>query len=301
MDVIRKLKTARRILRDQGFTGLRSALKSEFKRLREHGTTFQNSDNSALYTSIWESDLIYRYATCNDLIRLKAKYPQFCIGGLDSSISYSWSLKQMGTLLCAEKIIELAPKTVLEVGAGWNTFFDQHFGNELEYWMIDDGNWDPIDRFDEAIKERHSTHFVRSLLGSFCPDLPDAYFDMVISVSVLEHVPQEKKPEVYKDMFRVLKPGGYIVHSIDDVLPVNGALHEYECIEQAGFLLPPSPTLRLSVDQWGGQATLLEPLDIVYRGYLGLGREDIWTNLKSVARHFPTILVVGSKPKSINS
>ncbi len=73
---------------------------------------------------------------------------------------------------------------------------------------------------------------VQDYIGSFNKHIPDNYFDLVFSISVLEHIPYEK--ELYKnilaDMQRMLKPGGYCVHcidfplvSIDDSRPLNYA------------------------------------------------------------------------------
>jgi hypothetical protein len=44
---------------------------------------------------------------------------------------------------------------------------------------------------------------------------PDNSFDLVFSCSVLEHVDRNILPDFVKDQYRVLKPGGHIVHLID--------------------------------------------------------------------------------------
>jgi len=73
----------------------------------------------------------------------------------------------MGRLFCGDKILKAAAKQVLQVGGGCTTFFDQHFGTKAEYRMIDKGDFDPWNRFDERLKTRQNTHFVRGLLGKF--------------------------------------------------------------------------------------------------------------------------------------
>lgn len=46
-------------------------------------------------------------------------------------------------------------------------------------------------------------------------DLPDASFDRAYAISVLEHVPQSEMEDVMRQVFRVLKPGGTFVITID--------------------------------------------------------------------------------------
>lgn len=52
-------------------------------------------------------------------------------------------------------------------------------------------------------------------LGEFSELLPDAYFDIVLSVSVVEHVETPHLQAFFNDIARVLKPGGKTFHAID--------------------------------------------------------------------------------------
>jgi SAM-dependent methyltransferase len=52
-------------------------------------------------------------------------------------------------------------------------------------------------------------------LGEFSPELPDGYFDIVYSISVVEHIENDELPGFFKDIARVLKPGGLTFHAID--------------------------------------------------------------------------------------
>ena len=249
---------------------------------------------------LFSTESMFRYATCNDLINLMAKYPQYCRVDRDSDKSHAYGLKAVGTLFCVDKIVRFKPTRILEAGAGWNTHFDKHFGADLEYWMIDDassigGNKESQEKFELAIRNRQKTHFVRGFLGSFLPELPEACFDLVFSISTIEHVPSEQKRNFYKDMFRVLKPGGIIAHSIDIADEFLGRA-EFEAIKQAGFLMPKHPDLRIRVRPAEGNPTLFEDFWTVFHGYLGLNRPNKWTNLKAIPGHYPTILVFGQKP-----
>jgi SAM-dependent methyltransferase len=52
-------------------------------------------------------------------------------------------------------------------------------------------------------------------LGEFSPELPDNYFDIVFSISVVEHVENDGLAAFFQDIARILKPGGLTFHAID--------------------------------------------------------------------------------------
>lgn len=289
MAVRRKLKTAVKTWRSDGIFGL-----SELAVRKAREALVEPSDEDEDPFSL---EPVFRYATCDDLIRLKAKYPNYCFGDRASAFSAGWGLKQVGTLFCADKVEQVGPTTILEVGVGYNTFFDARFGEQYEYWAIDEPGLYGADQFEEAAQKRRHTRFVQGLLGEFLADLPNDYFDVVFSVSVLEHVPSKGKRDVYRDMHRVTKPGGIIVHSIDLALKAEGET-EHALIQSAGFEIPRRPSLRIRLSLG---ATLFEPLDIVFLRHYGVGREDMWTQLRSIDRHYPTVLVLGQKPQETST
>ena len=60
-------------------------------------------------------------------------------------------------------------------------------------------------------------------LGDYSEQLAPQSFDVVFSISVIEHVPTKDLDNFLKDGLRILKPGGLWVHAIDmyleDTLP----------------------------------------------------------------------------------
>ncbi|MCR6644465.1 MAG: class I SAM-dependent methyltransferase [Terricaulis sp.] len=52
-------------------------------------------------------------------------------------------------------------------------------------------------------------------IGEFSSDVPEAHFDAVYSISVVEHVPDAMVEDFFKDCRRILKPGGEMMHLID--------------------------------------------------------------------------------------
>lgn len=77
------------------------------------------------------------------------------------------------------------------------------------------------DRFEGAgqgptdLPEIPGVRFVRTFMGDFDPALADASFDVLFSISVIEHVPDEDLAPAFADMARLLKPGGRLLHAID--------------------------------------------------------------------------------------
>lgn len=290
VNLLRKTRNAIRVVQTVGLAGVINVVRTK---LTESGVQDTVDD-------LMGTEPMFRYATCDDLIALMARYPQYCREDRNSDKSHAWGLKAMGTLFCVDRIIRFKPTRVLEVGAGWNCHFDKHFGANLEYWMIDEDSdigWDKASRekFELSTLKRQNTHFVRGLLGNFLPELPDQSFDLVFSISVIEHVPPEHKRSFYEDMFRILKPGGIIAHSIDIADEYLGRA-EFEAILKAGFLMPKRPDLRIRVRPTEGNPTLFEDFWTVFHGYLGLNRPDKWEKLKKVPCHCPTILVFAQKP-----
>lgn len=290
---LKKTKNSIGVVRTIGLRGIPNLIRTQKNKLSVGTIGYEVDD-------LLGNKLLFRYATCNDMISLMGKYPQYCREDRDSPRSTVWGLKSMGTLFCVDKIMNIKPGRVLEVGPGWNRHFSDHFGELHEYWMIDDATdigWSEKsqEKFEDAVQNRKNTHFVRGYLGGFSNQLLDACFDLVFSISVVEHVPPEQKRNFYEDMFRILKPGGYIAHSIDmfdDGL--NQA--EFEVISNAGFMLPRKPDLSVRVRASEGNPTLFEDMWTVFHGYLGLNRADKWENLKKVSGHNATLLVFAQKP-----
>ena len=56
---------------------------------------------------------------------------------------------------------------------------------------------------------------IKAFLGEFSPDVPTALFDVVFSISVVEHVPDDALSAFFEDGMRILKPGGVWLHAID--------------------------------------------------------------------------------------
>lgn len=105
---------------------------------------------------------------------------------------------------------------ILDIGGG-NSRILKHFKDDYECW-----NLDKFEGVGNGPTEADETDFkiIYDYIGSFNKDIPDDYFDLVFSISTLEHVPQddiENFGNIVKDINRILKPGGFSVHCLDCV------------------------------------------------------------------------------------
>jgi len=228
----------------------------------------------------------FRIATCNDLIWLKSKHQEFF--DKNSTDPYiknkglGWGLKALGYYYGLEYLKTVRPPRVLEIGAGFQMFFSDRCRElGLEYWMCDaETSLFSAVYSESGIKQRFANRpdgtFVYGLVGDYLDSLPANYFDLVLSISVAEHVPQEKLDDFYGDIMRVLKKqvtgeSGRMIHTID--FPY---IPEFELLLQhlragssAGFTVPKSDFL-------GSKALpLFEPIEFQYVGYSGHNR-NMW-------------------------
>lgn len=109
---------------------------------------------------------------------------------------------------------------ILEVGGGDSRIL-KFFANDYECW-----NADKCEGLGNGPVQFTSPHYriVYDYVGSFNPQLPDAHFDFVFSISALEHTPEDQatRINVLKDINRVLKPGCSSFHCFDAILRTNG-------------------------------------------------------------------------------
>jgi SAM-dependent methyltransferase len=138
---------------------------------------------------------------------------------------------------------------VLEVGAAYSNipmYLQQTYGCEV--WVADDFGTKSHEVFwmrDRSPQEHVAAHpdikFVLERLGEPESSLPEGYFDVIYSISALEHVPGLLTQAVWAHMDRLLRPGGLMLHAIDMPFPSNFGIGGL--IKAAGFefLLPVLP------------------------------------------------------------
>lgn len=112
---------------------------------------------------------------------------------------------------------------IIEVGGAYSLlpkYLSEKY--ELEVWIGDDfgmstgeSNWSRWGDPYQLPYKYPSIKYVFERFGCYSKNYPDQYFDRILSVSTLEHIPYQKRLDVFKDMNRCLKPGGMQLHTID--------------------------------------------------------------------------------------
>lgn len=130
---------------------------------------------------------------------------------------------------------------VLDVGAAYSNvpiYLQRTYGCEV--WVADDFGTKSNESFwtrDRSPQEHVLAHpeikFVLERLGEPKSSLPEEYFDVIYSLSALEHVPGYLTRAVWSHMDRLLKPGGSMIHAIDMPFPSNYGVKGL--IKAAGF------------------------------------------------------------------
>jgi ubiquinone/menaquinone biosynthesis C-methylase UbiE len=137
--------------------------------------------------------------------------------------------------------------TILDAGGGYSRILS-HLKNDYECWCIDKyeglGNG-PKDLPGGDVGYRT----VIAYMGNFNSDLPDDYFDLVFSVSALEHTPLDAQNviNIIEDINRVLKTGGFSLHCLDMLIdktaPTCGNIIHSEIFKVAKYQMPSYPSI----------------------------------------------------------
>jgi hypothetical protein len=105
---------------------------------------------------------------------------------------------------------------ICEVGGGDSRILSK-LSSTNECWNVD--KFDGQSGGPAKLVPQPGVRVAKTYLGEFSPELPDEYFDVVFSISVVEHIPFESYEKVIQDCVRVLKPGGVMMHAIDVYIP----------------------------------------------------------------------------------
>lgn len=187
---------------------------------------------------------MFKLGTSEDLWSCREKYPDVFLEQFRKN-----ALKPLGHATVVEFANNWLDQDdgvlrVLEVGHGAvSTFFNLfNAHDQVELHGLDAYDKDKTVAHSglDRLRLRYSNiQFHDGYLGH-PNDLPSDYFDLVFSVSVIEHVPTEQLKMFHDDMFRILRKGGVQMHSYDRPWAGNISLM-IEAVESSGFSWLQSP------------------------------------------------------------
>jgi SAM-dependent methyltransferase len=206
-----------------------------------------------------------------------------------------WGLKQLGYLHLLNYIRKLGLEDIVEIGPGINMYFPYHLPDWCSYVALDNGGFYDNGLLEIVDKARKRGKRVKGLMGTGDHGLDCESFDACISVSVLEHVPNHHKDMFCEEMYDVLRPGGWALHSIDiqtDMLEKVGN-DWLGALRNSGFYISDKS---IFLDCRSPKKIFTEPLSIVMTFYHGY-KKNIWDQPNtSPELLIASILVAAQKP-----
>jgi hypothetical protein len=160
-------------------------------------------------------------ATVEELFEFKAK--GFELPPFPGYSPDQWGIKAHNRPWVAETARFRGGQRVVEIGGAYSRlpeYLASTFG--VEAWIADDFGMNSAEaewsRWGDPRKLPGmfpSVRYVFKRMGQFAPELPDAHFDRVFSVSTLEHIPASERLRVFRDMNRITARGGVQLHTVD--------------------------------------------------------------------------------------
>ena len=124
------------------------------------------------------------------------------------------TLKGIQDAFILSQLAGLQNKRIAEIGGGYRVLTILSEKNDC--WNVD--KTEGVGQGPKNYKKIVDVKLVKAYMGEYSSDLPKEYFDIVFSISVVGHVNTANLPDFFKDMARILKPGGLCIHAIDAYL-----------------------------------------------------------------------------------
>lgn len=180
-------------------------------------------------------------------------------------------LKDLQRPATLKAILGLLPpgSSLLEIGAGEPFVADVLSQLGYDVTVVDpyDGSGNGPTEFQKYVEAYPELRIIRSLFTEQVSGLTPGAFDCIYSISVLEHVHQPFLSNLFGGITRYLRPGGYSLHLIDQVLAGEGAefhLHQLSEILALQSDLSKDRKAQLARDLANLLATLTADLETYY-------------------------------------
>jgi len=106
---------------------------------------------------------------------------------------------------------------LLEIGGGESRIIES-LKNKYEIWNLD--KLEGVGFGPRRLVPQENYHLVEDYIGENSPELPNGYFDLIYSISTLEHLPLDEGniQAVLSEINRLQRPGSYSLHCVDGLL-----------------------------------------------------------------------------------
>jgi SAM-dependent methyltransferase len=162
--------------------------------------------------------------------------------------SHRHAMKNIQDAFIISQLRDFVGGKILEMGGGNSRVLERLALNQNECWNAD--KLEGQGAGPTEVKEQKNVILKQVFLGDYSAEVPTDYFDVVFSISVLEHVLDEHLNDAFRDIHRVLKPGGISIHAIDVYLgdSFNSRMNERidlyrRAVELAGFEFVSTPVI----------------------------------------------------------
>ncbi|MGQ9631405.1 MAG: class I SAM-dependent methyltransferase [bacterium] len=185
------------------------------------------------------------------------------------------------------KLGDISNKKVLNVGC-WEPIDEIHFAKQVKEWVAIDINPSVIEMARSVAREELSDALYSKLTfkveDTTNMSFEDESFDIVVSFSVIEHIPgEDNRFKALQEMVRVLKKGGYMIITVPNKLSTfyfahkrnirsNTSDYGYSYLYTPWELKKDMEKLNLKIVYFNSELEALRSLHSYFPSKLGLNR-----------------------------
>jgi len=144
----------------------------------------------------------------------KSRYWEIIDSGIMVGVpgTKKWHLKDVQDAVVYSYLYEKSGLQIAEVGAGDSRLL-RVLSQTNQCYAIDE--YKGAGNGPKRRPDLDNVTFIECSVGNSGGVIDDESFDIIFSVSVVEHIPHNALPGFFEDCRRILKPGGLMVHLID--------------------------------------------------------------------------------------
>lgn len=152
----------------------------------------------------------------------KAEYWALLDQGVDKLLSkakFAWHLKSIQDVVTAGHLKDITDADIAEIGGSYT---------RLLPYLATRNRCTNIDKFDGShggsadVPTIDGVAVQKCYLGVDSEIIPSASYDVMFSISVLEHVPLANLDRLFAEQYRITRPGALCVHLIDVYIGDSG-------------------------------------------------------------------------------